>query len=230
MSSPPPSDLPGPVDRDGLIGYLARHPVACNLLMTIMLLVGAWSLTRLNTQFFPSFDIEAIAVAVKWTGASAEDVEAAITEPIERELLGIGEVKEMISTSSRGSARISLEYEEGTDMDVALDQVKERVAAVRNLPAPAEEPVITRALNYEAVARLLVVGSERSSNSRRLVEVVRDIKGTPAYLVDTVADLDLEWFVNTKRVGITAGASTPARVTREVIEFVEAYEPAIAVQ
>ena len=77
---------------------------------------------------------------------------------------------------------------------------------------------------------VLVVGSERSSNSRRLVEVVRDIKGTPAYLVDTVADLDLEWFVDTKRVGITAGASTPARVTREVIEFVEAYEPAIAVR
>ena len=77
---------------------------------------------------------------------------------------------------------------------------------------------------------VLVVGSERSSNSRRLVEVVRDIKGTPAYLVDTVADLDLEWFVDTKRVGITAGASTPARVTREVIEFVEAYEPAIAIR
>ena len=185
MSSPPPSDLPGPVDRDGLIGYLARHPVACNLLMTIMLLVGAWSLTRLNTQFFPSFDIEAIAVAVKWTGASAEDVEAAITEPIERELLGIGEVKEMISTSSRGSARISLEYEEGTDMDVALDQVKERVAAVRNLPAPAEEPVITRALNYEAVARLLVVGSDL----RTLRPIVRRIERE--LLANGIAKIDI---------------------------------------
>ena len=185
MSSPPPSDLPGPVDRDGLIGYLARHPVACNLLMTIMLLVGAWSLTRLNTQFFPSFDIEAIAVAVKWTGASAEDVEAAITEPIERELLGIGEVKEMISTSSRGSARISLEYEEGTDMDVALDQVKERVAAVRNLPAPAEEPVITRALNYEAVARLLVVGSDY----RTLRPIVRRIERE--LLANGIAKIDI---------------------------------------
>ena len=73
------------------------------------------------------------------------------------------------------------------------------------------------------------MGSERSSNSRRLVEVVRDIKGKPAYLVDTVAEIDLQWFVDTKRVGITAGASTPARLTREVIEFVEAYEPAISV-
>ena len=49
--------------------------------------------------------------------------------------------------------------------------------------------------------------------------MVRDIKGKPAYLVDTVEEIDLEWFVDTQRVGITAGASTPARVTREVIEF-----------
>ncbi len=74
---------------------------------------------------------------------------------------------------------------------------------------------------------VLVVGSERSSNSKRLVEVVHDIKDTPAYLVDTVVDIDLEWLVNATRVGITAGASTPARVTRKVIEFVEAYEPAV---
>ena len=106
---------------------LASHPVACNLLMTIMLIAGAWSLTRLNTQFFPTFDIEFVVVNVKWSGASAEDVEAAITEPIERELISIGEVKEMTSTSTRGSARISLEFEESADMDVALDQVEERV-------------------------------------------------------------------------------------------------------
>ena len=172
MTSPPAGDLPAPVDREGLIGVLASHPVACNLLMAIMLLVGAWALTRLNTQFFPTFDIEFIVVDVRWTGASAEDVEAAITEPIERELLGIGEVKEMTSTSTRGSARISLEYEEGADMDVALDQVKDRVASIRNLPSAADEPVITRAINYEAVARLLIVGSDR----RTLRPIVRRIE------------------------------------------------------
>ena len=172
MTSPPAAGLPAPVDREGLIGVLASHPVACNLLMAIMLLAGAWALTRLNTQFFPSFDIELIVVDVKWTGASAEDVEAAITEPIERELLGIGEVKEMTSTSTRGSSRISLEYEEGAAMDVALDQVKDRVASIRNLPSAADQPVITRAINYEAVARLLIVGSDR----RTLRPIVRQIE------------------------------------------------------
>jgi 4-hydroxy-3-methylbut-2-enyl diphosphate reductase len=75
---------------------------------------------------------------------------------------------------------------------------------------------------------VLVVGGERSSNSRRLVEVVRDIGGKPAYLVDRAADIDLAWLEPGARVGITAGASTPAQLTREVIEFVEGYQPAPA--
>ena len=53
---------------------------------------------------------------------SAEDVEAAITEPLERKLVGLDTVREMTSTSNRGFASISLEYEEGSDMDIALDR------------------------------------------------------------------------------------------------------------
>ena len=159
-ASPDTSPPPAAVRPRGFIGAFANHPVACNLLMTIMLLAGAWSLTRLNTQFFPTFDIEYIIIAVKWTGASAEDVAAAVTRPIERELLGLDTVREMSSTSGRGSARITLEYEEGTDMTVALDQVKERVASLRNLPGAADEPVVRRVMNYEPVARLLVTGQD----------------------------------------------------------------------
>ena len=75
---------------------------------------------------------------------------------------------------------------------------------------------------------VLVVGSQRSSNSKRLVEVVRNISGTPAFLVNSVGEIDLSWFRGRQRVGITAGASTPARVTRSVIEYVEALDPQIA--
>jgi len=140
--------------------------------MAIMILAGVWALTRLNTQFFPTFDIEFITVTVKWTGASAEDVAAAVTEPIERELVGLDTVREMTSTSSRGSSSITLEYEEGTDMAVALEQVKERVASIRNLPWAADEPTIRRIINYEEVARLLVTGPDGQS----LRPIVREIE------------------------------------------------------
>ena len=175
MTTPPAGSPPVPDRSAGLIAVFASHPVACNLLMVIMLLAGAWSLTRLNTQFFPTFDVEFITVSVKWTGASAEDVEAAITEPIERELLGLDSVRVMTSSSNRGSAAITLEYEEGSDMDVALDQVKERVASLRNLPGAADEPVIRRVINYEPVARLLVIGRD-GQNLRPIVrEIERDL-------------------------------------------------------
>ena len=172
MTAPSPTGTPAPARSGGLIEVFASHPVACNLLMAIMLLAGAWALTRLNTQFFPTFDIDFITINVKWTGASAEDVEAAITEPIERELLGLDTVREMTSSSNRGFALISLEYEEGSDMDVALDEVKERVASIRNLPGAADAPVIKRIINYEPVARLLVTGRD----GQNLRPLVRDIE------------------------------------------------------
>lgn len=69
---------------------------------------------------------------------------------------------------------------------------------------------------------VVVVGSQRSSNSQRLVQVVREKKGKPAHLVDTADDLDPDWFRGMRRVGVTAGASTPTELTREVIAALEA--------
>jgi 4-hydroxy-3-methylbut-2-enyl diphosphate reductase len=69
---------------------------------------------------------------------------------------------------------------------------------------------------------VIVVGSPRSSNSKRLVEVVRKLAGKPAYLVDSMEEIDLEWFRGVKRVGVTSGASTPSQLTRRVIEYLAA--------
>jgi 4-hydroxy-3-methylbut-2-enyl diphosphate reductase len=69
-----------------------------------------------------------------------------------------------------------------------------------------------------------VVGSPRSSNSLRLVEVVKKLANKPAYLVDSLEELDLSWFAGVKKVGVTSGASTPSQLTRRVIEYLEAVE------
>ena len=69
---------------------------------------------------------------------------------------------------------------------------------------------------------VIVVGSERSSNSKRLVQVVQELAHKPAYLVDTVADIKPEWLQGKSRVGVTSGASTPTQLTRQVIEYLEA--------
>src|SRR6266567_8163081 len=72
---------------------------------------------------------------------------------------------------------------------------------------------------------VIVVGSPRSSNSLRLVEVVNKLGHKPAYLVDKLEDLDMSWLKGIKKVGVTSGASTPSQLTRRVIEYLEALEP-----
>ena len=76
----------------------------------------------------------------------------------------------------------------------------------------------------EHVDLVIVVGSPRSSNSLRLVEVVKKLGHKPAYLVDNLEDLDLAWFKGASKVGVTSGASTPTQLTRRVIEYLEALE------
>jgi 4-hydroxy-3-methylbut-2-en-1-yl diphosphate reductase len=84
-----------------------------------------------------------------------------------------------------------------------------------------QEAAVEAAQHVDVV---IVVGSPRSSNSLRLVEVVKKLGGKPAYLVDDLADLDLNWFRGVKKVGVTSGASTPSQLTRKVIEHIEAME------
>jgi 4-hydroxy-3-methylbut-2-enyl diphosphate reductase len=72
---------------------------------------------------------------------------------------------------------------------------------------------------------VLVVGDARSNNSRRLVQVVQEIAGKPARLVDNVGDLKPEWLDGVEVVAVTSGSSTPTEVTRAVISFLESYEP-----
>ena len=85
-----------------------------------------------------------------------------------------------------------------------------------------QEAAVAAAAEVDLV---IVVGSRRSSNSNRLVEVVRKLGGKPAYLVDSLEEIRPEWFRGTRKVGVTSGASTPTQMTRRVVEYLEAFEP-----
>ncbi|HEV3123072.1 MAG TPA: 4-hydroxy-3-methylbut-2-enyl diphosphate reductase [Candidatus Dormibacteraeota bacterium] len=82
-----------------------------------------------------------------------------------------------------------------------------------------QEAAVAAARDVDCV---VVVGSRRSSNSRRLVQVVEERAGRPAHLVDNASELDPAWFAGMRRVGVTAGASTPTQLTRAVIAALEA--------
>ena len=84
-----------------------------------------------------------------------------------------------------------------------------------------QEAAVLAAKDVDCV---VVVGSRRSSNSLRLVQVVQEKGSKPAYLVDTADEVDPTWFRGMTRIGVTAGASTPTQLTRQVIAVIEAMD------
>ena len=155
--------------KKGVIGFFVHHRLAGNLVMLVMLLGGVMALTRMNIQFFPTFALDVVSVRVVWSGASAEDVERGITDPLEQRLRSVDGLKKMTSTSAQGVSSITLEFHEGTDPIQAVDDVRQQVDEFNNLPADAEEPQVARVERYEPVARLLVYGDVDRAELRQLV-------------------------------------------------------------
>ncbi|MFC4618015.1 4-hydroxy-3-methylbut-2-enyl diphosphate reductase [Camelliibacillus cellulosilyticus] len=72
----------------------------------------------------------------------------------------------------------------------------------------------------------IVVGDPRSNNSNRLAQVSEDIAGTPAHRIADLSELDINWLKKgVKKVAVTAGASTPTQLTKEVILFIDQFDP-----
>lgn len=185
--------LPGPetsgrdnegVKSGGLIGMFARHPTAPNLLMILMILLGLFSLTKLNRQFFPDFDVPVISVTVEWAGASAEDVEKNILDILEPELRFIDGLEEVTSYAREGAATISMEFKPSADMQKAQSDVEQAVARVTTLPDDAERPLIKRAARFDQIARISVSGPFTESVLKAYAKKIRD--GLLASGIDSV--------------------------------------------
>lgn len=170
----PPPVPPDVNPRRDLIGIFVRHPTAANLLMVAMILVGIFSLMRMNTQFFPEFGIDIVTVEVSWPGASAEDVDANIVEAIEPEVRFLDAVKKVRSTSSEGSALVVIEYQSGADMQLALSNVETAVGQVTTFPEDSERPVVRRIINYEPTSSILISGPYSESALKAVAKRMRD--------------------------------------------------------
>lgn len=84
-----------------------------------------------------------------------------------------------------------------------------------------QEAVAEQAGQAELV---IVVGDPRSNNSNRLAQVSEEIAGVTAYRISDITELKREWLVGKSRVAVTAGASTPTPITKEVINYLEKYD------
>jgi len=119
-----------------------------------------------------------------------------------------------------------------TQTTLSLDETKDVIQALRKkfplIEGPHAQDICYATQNRQTAVKdvahqadlLLVVGSENSSNSNRLVEVSTNL-GTPSYLIDTASDVKPEWLVGVTTVALTAGASAPEVLVEQAMEFLK---------
>src|ERR1700736_3366644 len=117
-----------------------------------------------------------------------------------------------------------------TQTTLSLDETKDIIAALRqrfpNIKGPAAQDICYATENRQVAVKqvasdadlLLVVGSDNSSNSNRLVEVARNL-GTGSHLIDSFQNIKPEWLEGVKTIALTAGASAPGCLVEEVVKF-----------
>ena len=158
----------------GIISLFTRHPNAANLMMILMLVLGFFAVGNINTQFFPTVEIDMVNVSIKWPGASAEDVESNILQLVEPEVRFVDGVDEMVSNAREGSGTISLEFAPGTDMQKATADVDSAVKAISTLPTDSEAPRVSRIAFFDRVARISVYGDVPEATLRIYAKKIRD--------------------------------------------------------
>ena len=140
------------------VHLFAKHKVAANLLMVVMIIAGLIGVDRLRTQFFPSFDLDIITISVSWSGATAEDVQVGLAIPIENSVKGLAVIGSIDATSQFGSANFRIELVEGANLSQALDDISQRINQNLILPEGAEDPVVSSLTRYENISNLLITG------------------------------------------------------------------------
>ncbi len=152
-----------------------RRPVLAMVASIGIVLIGLLSFGRLPVREYPLIDSPIITVETNYRGASAEVVEAKITEPLEKDIASIDGIRVIRSSSQEEQSRITVEFGLSRSVDQAANDVRDRVSRARGrLPEEVNEPVITKADADASPVITLAFTSERYSRLE-IVEFVERI-------------------------------------------------------
>lgn len=176
-----------------------KHRATVLFLMVAVLLAGIGAYSTLPRESSPDVQIPMIIVYTLYPGAAPADIESIITEPIERELQGLDDMKELTSVSQESASVVTIEFVSGTDIDVARQKVRDRVDTAKvDFPEDAEEPVLQE-INFSEFPIVQV-------------NIAGDVG--PAVLKEIAEDLqdELETVSGVLRVNLVGGLEREVRV------------------
>ena len=115
------------------------------MIAMILVVVGFISFSRLGLDFFPDIDFPTVSVITTYSGASSEDIEKTITKPVEQIISSVNRVKKVTSTTLEGASVIMVEFEWGTNLDFAAQDVRDQIGLYRNyIPDEASDPLVVK--------------------------------------------------------------------------------------
>lgn len=149
--------------------------VTVYILIAIIVFMGTMAYRSLPREAAPDITIPLVIVSVPYVGVSPSDVEGLVTQPLERELKSLKDVKEISSSSKEGLSTIRVEFETGIDIDEAMRRVRDKVNQTKpKLPNDVLEPMITEINFSEFPIMYVTIGGELGL--ARLKKIAKDIQ------------------------------------------------------
>src|SRR3954453_495412 len=160
-----------------------QRPVATSLLSIALLLAGSVAYSVLPVASLPDVDFPVIGVGAGLPGASPETVASAVATPLERQFGRIAGVNQMTSTSSLGSANVTLQFDLNRDIDAASRDVQAAIKPARSQPSympqnpgyrkanPADAPILILTLTSDVVPKPQIYDMADSILAQKIAQI-----------------------------------------------------------
>jgi len=126
-----------------IYGNAVKRPITTIMVFVALLVMGVYSLNKLPIDFYPDIDFPAISVITTYAGASAADIETNVTRTIEDGLNSVGNLKNITSTSRDNMSVVVCEFEWGTNLDEASNEMRDGISFIEPfLPEEVEKPML----------------------------------------------------------------------------------------
>ncbi|MES0127209.1 efflux RND transporter permease subunit [Mesorhizobium sp. M0029] len=186
--------MTAPVSTASETGFTAlfiRRPVMAFVLNTLIAVAGLAAFYGVEIRELPDVDRAVVTVSTAFEGAAAETVDRELTDTIEGAVARVSGVKSISSTSSFGQSRVTIEFNDGVDLNVAASDVRDAVGRVANMiPETSDPPRIVKAdANSDAVMRLAVTSDTMSVQD--MTVIVQDQIEDELAAVPGVADVQV---------------------------------------
>ncbi|HEX2120285.1 MAG TPA: efflux RND transporter permease subunit, partial [Thermoanaerobaculia bacterium] len=198
-----------------------RRPVATTMLFAILIVVGFVSLRSLPIDLLPEVEFTQLTVRVQYPNVGPEEIEQIITDPIENALSGLPNLERVTSESEEGSSRVRLEFNRGTNIDEAANEIRAALDRVRDdLPVEAEPPEILKLdLDRIEVISLFVTSTRSLADLTHLLEneLARRLEQIPGVGSITLrGGVYREIRIEVDRDRLNAAGLTPADVQQAI--------------